>query len=932
MRPITHCSRWLLMLVAVGVLAAPASAGGVPPGAMPPGGMGPGGPGGAPQGPAFADVVRDCARYEGLFDFYRNEDTGQLFLALDKDQIGPRFLLSATLNAGSGSGAYIAPMMYPEIPVYFKQTFKTVQLVRANSQVKAKEGTPIARAVASGTSDSVLMNLMPLSEPDPKTGKLLFDANMIFAGDPMGLGMGGGSPFGMPGGGADPMGTFITDVRTFPENSNIEVTQSVGPSMFDMMFGGDTSTKIIKMVYVLSPLPANDYHPRLSDERVGYFLSMHQDYTDDTRDTRYVRYINRWRLEKKDPSAALSEPVEPIVYWIENTVPEQYREAVRQGIEGWQPAFEAAGFKNAIIAKQMPDDADWDPADIRYNVIRWFVAPGASFAIGPSRANPFTGQIYDADIGWSADMVAFGVKEYQHVVDPLGMIQKERAKAYAMGLPVSPTVLELPQFALNPEEYANRWKLMGEMTQTAGAGGRPAAHFCNFADEASSEAAMAHTALVATGKLRPGSVEEAQFVNDFITSITLHEVGHTLGLRHNYKASNFHDHDALATDHAHEAGLTGSVMDYTAANIASRARTQGHYFQTKVGPYDILAVKYGYTPIAGADSPEEELPELAKLAATGATPGHLYATDEDTFGWTAAMDPSSAAWDLASNNIDFYADQLQVAREIWTALPGHYGKSGARFQKFRDGFGWGMRQYVVAGMNVPRYIGGIYHNRFRVGDRGGSNPYVPVPATKQREALNFLVTNYFAPGAFQFDPELIQRLAVEREPDFTWSSFMLQRRDFPLHDVVLGVQSGPLMWVYDPLVLGRIQDSKAMLPAGSDHLTMAELFGAVRGAVWQEAFEARSVDSFRRNLQRQQLEAVANIFLYGKGIYPEDALSLARLDLVTLKGALDTALAGKALDGITRAHFQESRDRISALLSAQMERFPQRPMFGGMMF
>ena len=133
----------------------------------------------------------------------------------------------------------------------------------------------------------------------------------------------------------------------------------------------------------------DDLIPRPVDDRVGYFSTIYQDYSNTLQESQYVRYIQKWNLVKKDPFSPLSEPVEPIVYWIENTVPEEFRDAIREGIEAWNIAFEAIGFKNAIVAKQMPDDATWDPADIRYNTIRWFIQPGAGYAVGPSRANPY---------------------------------------------------------------------------------------------------------------------------------------------------------------------------------------------------------------------------------------------------------------------------------------------------------------------------------------------------------------------------------------------------------------------------------------------------------------------------------------------------------------------------------------------------------------
>ncbi|MCG3153067.1 MAG: hypothetical protein GEEBNDBF_02375 [bacterium] len=952
---------------------------------MPPGDFGEMDPS---AGPPLADVIKDCRRIDGLFTFFQNEKTGQTFLALKPEQLNKEFLLSYTLNAGSGGGMFIAPMLWPDLPVYFRQTYRTVQLIVPNTYVTARPDTPIARAVKTGTSDSVLLSMplfcqpapdpasadaageQPGQEPREKTkgksqskskervrgkgrdksqdnkagdvpetvddpaaeeqeieesasdpeplpaGTVLLDASMIFFSDLLNM----SSPLSYLGGGSaiDPMGSFITAINNFPQNSNVELTLNMYGSGYGMLGGmaitPDPRSTITKMLVVMSELPKeNGYTPRLSDERIGYFLTMQQDFTDDLKDTRYVRYINRWHLTKQDPSAAVSDPVEPIIFWIENTVPHEYREGVRQGIEVWQKAFEAAGFSNAIIAKQMPDDADWDPADIRYNTIRWFVAPGAGFAIGPSRANPYTGQIYDADIGFSADMMAYAQAEYRDLVNPLGLIQRERARGLSQGLALPPSVLELREAAGKPDALA----CLKEHAHAAGQPGhRPhqSLYSCNMMEEALHEAAGS---FYASQLFLGEEMDQAEFVRQFLVAITAHEVGHTLGLRHNYKASTWQSIADLATEAGALAGLSGSVMDYTGTNLAPPGKPQGEWFQTHLGPYDIAAIKYGYTPIPEAKgNPDREKAKLEAIAKEWAKPGHGYATDEDQYGWTAAMDPSVIAWDLGSDNLTYFQHQMEIANALLKRLPREHGKDGTRYQRMRTGFGWAMRSYMLSAMSAPRYIGGVYHSRNRVGDPDGSLPYTPVPAAEQRAALDFLITHYYKRDSFNFSPELLRSLAIEREPDFSGSTYMAMNRHLPIHDIVLNAQIMPLAWIYDPLMLSRLLDSAKYVPAGTDLLTMAELFGAVRGAVWEEAFFIQPVSSYRRNLQRTQLSLLTSIYLYGSFFYPPDAITLARLDLVTLRDALKKAAVSPNLDGLSRAHFQQCLDEIEGALSA----------------
>lgn len=917
-------------------------------------------------GPPMADILKGCTRTDGLFTFFQNEKTGQTFLALKPEQMNKEFLLSFTLNAGSGGGMFIAPMLWPDIPVYFKQTYRTVQMIVPNTYITADPKSPIARAVKTGTADSVLLTLPLFCQPAPAVegedateeaanesveelrdsgdddasddeaegaeaeeggegdeeaelpplpeGTVLLDASQIFFSDL--LNMGGQVSYLGGGTGIDPMGSFITSIDNFPANTNVELTLNMFGSGFGQLGGSgfvpDPRSTITKMVICMSELPKeNGFTPRLSDERIGYFLVMQQDFTDDTLDTRYKRYISRWKLEKKDPTAAISDPVEPIVFWIENTVPHEYREGVRQGIEVWQEAFTEAGFSNAIIAKQMPDDADWDPADIRYNAIRWFVAPGAGFAIGPSRANPYTGQIYDADIGFSADMMGFAQAEYTDLVNPLGIIARERERARATGLYLPPTVKELADAHKHPELYT-RNLLPGQ--SPANRSGVCSQCACNITQEALHEAA---SAFMASEIMLGERMDREEFIRQFLVAIVAHEVGHTLGLRHNYQASDYHATTALNTAEAVETGLTGSMMDYTGTNLVPAGQHQGEWFQTQVGPYDKAAIKYGYMQIPGTGGkPENELNQLDDIASEWAQPGHGYLTDEDAFGWTASMDPSATAWDLASDNITYYDQQMTIAGQLLDRIPQVYDGDGDRYQKIRTGFGWALRSYMLGAMGVPKYIGGIYHSRNRVGDSGGEMPYTPVPAAKQREALNFIIKHYLKPDSFSFSPELLRSLAMEVEPDFEGTVYMTMRRDFPIHDIVLNAQSMPLMWVYDPIVLRRLQDSSKLLPAGTDQMTIAELFGGIRGAIWEEAFLKQSVGSYRRNLQRMHLQALTSIYLYGAGWYPPDAITLARLDLTTLREALKVAAASTTLDGLSRAHYQECIDQINASLNA----------------
>jgi len=255
-----------------------------------------------------------------------------------------------------------------------------------------------------------------------------------------------------------------------------------------------------------------------------------------------------------------------------------------------------------------------------------------------------------------------------------------------------------------------------------------------------------------------------------------------------------------------------------------------------------------------------------------------------------------------------------------------------RYTKMREVFSRATSEFIIAGLNVSKYIGGAYSHRDHVGDPNARLPLEPLPAEKQREALAFLKENVFGPKAMQFSPQLLNKLAPERLPDVFGTSYSISRLDYPIHLAVLNIQSAPLARIYDPITLQRLNDLEAHYPEGSNPLTMGEVFSGVREAIWAEEKPAQNINSFRRNLQRRHLDYLIRIVIAPGGGTPEDARTLARSDLNEILKDTNTVLKSLTakLDRITRAHLEETRDRISAVLNAQVERdiFP-RVLLGG---
>ncbi|HET6372669.1 MAG TPA: zinc-dependent metalloprotease, partial [Candidatus Polarisedimenticolia bacterium] len=653
----------------------------------------------------------------------------------------------------------------------------------------------------------------------------------------------------------------------------------------------DSRSMFMTYRYSLSTVPAAaGFIPRIADDRVGHFLAMYEDFSDDTRETPYVRYAARWNLQKAEPYAALSKPVEPITFWLENSIPKQYRKAIADGILVWNTAFEKIGFKDAVVVKQQPDDADWDPADIRYATVRWFVTEGGAYAIGPSRVNPWTGQIYDADIGFSESMVRFTRSEFREFVDPVTTMA-----------------------ALLPDE-TDAPASAGAINRLAG---RADPRFrCNIGMGALLEARFGRDLLAARG-MQPGSPAEQQYVNDFLVSVTAHEVGHTLGLRHNFRASVLQPVDQLQNaTRTVQQGLTASVMDYTPVNIAGPGQHQGQHWQTTLGPYDDWAIAYSYSVFPGIKKPEDELPELKKIAARVADASVPYGTDEDM------SDPRTSAWDIGGDPLAYYEQRMSLVRELWQTIPSAMAREGEGYQVMRRAFTSGLFELIPASANATKFIGGIYSHRDHVGDPQGRLPLQVVPADRQREALGFLTKHLFSSTPFNVPADLLSKLAADRWWDFSGSVFRMQRLEFPLHDVVLQAQQMILTRLYRPVQLDRLVDMEQLFPAGQKPFTLPEMFDGLQKAIWSELYAggAPKIDSFRRGVQREHLKKLIDLTIKPDRDAPEDAATYARANLTELMGKIDAALKTGAVEAGTRAHLEETKARIQMALSAQMLR------------
>ena len=854
-----------------------------------------------PKEKAFADIVKDAQVIKGLFTLYRTDE--KVFLEILPEQLEKIYLASLTLDSGIGEAGFYAAAMAGESPFVFHKQGKNVQLVVKNTRFYADNG-PMQRAVARSFSDSILGSTKIESLPHPERKSILIDLGALLLTDLPMLSYDLEGTFRIPYR-FDPKNSVFGTLKGFPQNIEVETVAHYAterPPLPPLLPPGapppplpppprnlpDVRSMLFHLRYSISERPQTGYRPRLADARVGHFVNSIEDYSDDNRNTTTKRYINRWHLVKQDPSAALSPPKQPIVFWLENTIPVKYRDAIRDGILLWNKAFERVGFQNAIEVKVQPDDADWDPGDIRYNTIRWFAGyPDPGFAQGPSRTDPVTGQIYDADIRFSEAMTRFFRREVQEQIYP---------------------VAAMPWEYSTPRAFVAPWSVAN------------ASYQCDFASGAVRDAEFAFDILVGRG-MDPNGAEADKFIKDFLREIAAHEVGHTLGLRHNFRASTIHTFEkAQDSSVTSRDGLTGSVMDYIPTNIASRGARQGEYHQSTLGPYDYWAIEYAYKPI-DSQTMEGEQDELRKIASRAAEPQLAYDTDEDAgFGPGLDMDPVVNRFDLGADPLKYYAHRVGLAREIWSNMEQRLERQGEGYQVLRRSFNSALGQSGQALFLASKYIGGVYHYRSHVGDPGNRLPFEPVPAERQKQALQLLSENLFAPAAFQFKPQLLNKLENERFINF--STFTPSRQDLPVHQVVLSLQRQVLDRIFLPTVLSRIQDSELRVAAPVEPFTLGLLFTEIQDSIWAETktpAASININSYRRSLQREHLRKMIGMVLRDAAV-PEDARTLARQSLVTLRGQLQRTIARPGSSLEVRAHLAESIARIDEALKAGMQR------------
>ena len=836
---------------------------------------------------AFADVIKDAKEDEGLFRLWTRDD--RVWIEIAPDQFGKPFFLTSNLDRGIGEHRLFGGMMtYPaglSQVVEFRKYGSQVQLVAKNTKYTAAAGSPEARAVAAGFSDSLLASANVVSQPHPERKSILIDAYALFMSD-------------LPGAAIvlerayrqsysfDSRNSVIVQSRALPDRTMFNVNahyalarpaaasaSGSGPSLPSTL--PDVRSLFLGFHYTIAKLPDTPMRTRVADERIGYFTAERLDFTSDVPRVPVQRFVTRWRLEKNDPAAELSEPKQPIVYWLDRNIPQKYREPIREGILEWNKAFERIGFKDAIRVEVQPDDADFDTSDLRRASVRWQTVARTSYgAIGPTVIDPRTGEILDADIGIDANNVR--------------IVRNLKA------------------------EYVPR-----QVSAQAPAPAGRSAMLCMYDDAATGEAVFGLALLEARGEIDTTSEDVDRFVAAFLKDTVMHEVGHTLGLRHNFRASTIYTEAQLADpEFTRENGISGSVMEYNPWNIALRGARQGDYQMATLGPYDYWAIEYGYREL----SPDAEVADLTSIAARSHEPKLAYATDEDAS--FASLDPQINQLDLGREPLAYAQKRFALVRELWERTEGRTLESGDSYSLLRRNFSRGLTEAGQGAIYAAKYIGGLTTLRDRAGS--GRDPLTPVPVDKQREALQLIATQVFSTDSFRFSPGFLRRMSVSA---FDIDDAVELGRSVPGVDIaidqqVLSMQRSVLAQLLGETVAQRLVNNEAKVDDPAQALRLSELYATLHGAVWSELAgkQPQDIPLMRRNLQREYVLRLANVLIRPAAALPADARALLRADAVKLRAEIAKARDGKQLSVEAKAHLNETLALIDEALKAPLVR------------
>jgi hypothetical protein len=763
-----------------------ASRPGLPPGMM---GLEPGEP-----RPFDKVITAEAKTQEGLFRVHSLKN--KLYFEIPKALLEQPLLMVANATAVPAGQEHVGRTLNQGV-LRFVQKSNRVMLQLVSEDSVSDPGNPMAEAVRLSQRDAIL-TVFPI-EAFGKDGAPVIEVTRLFNSE-----VGDFSARSMVRGSVDSNRSYIDHAKAFPGSVRVDAvhTYAVGAMPMPGMPGlpnfalTPPRSLSVNVAYSLVQLPSTPMVPRLMDDRVGFFSVARNDFGAGMQAVKRERLITRWRLEKKDPSAALSEPVKPIVWYIDKATPTALVPHIKKGVEAWNAAFEAAGFLNAVQARPYPtpeEDPEFDPEDVRYSVIRWVPSPTPN-AYGPHLADPRSGEILNANI-----VLFHNILQLQHdwYLTQVG--------------PLDPRAQRLPL----PDD------LMG----------------------------------------------------DLIAFVVTHEVGHSLGFPHNMKSSSLYP-VAKLRDPAwlKTMGHVPSIMDYSRFNyvVQPEDKVDPALLIPKIGPYDVFATRWGYTPIPDAKTPEEERPQL-----------NAWAREQDGKPWLRFSAPKGDGGD-AGENLEAVGDADPVTASGWglrnlkrvvKMLPALAPKDGQDDRTLEELYRATWSQWGREISHAMSVVGG-YEVQNKHNDQPGAIA-IPVPKAQQARAVKFLSEELLTPPLWLLDPAVTQRLR-------TWEP----------STVLALYQRGLLRLLLEPGRTQRLAAQEAQL--GAQAYRLDDLLADLRRGVFTELKAGAPIDANRRGLQRQYVDTlVARLQPVGLAALTgvDDGQAEVRAELRDLKGWIEAQAA-----------------------------------------
>lgn len=827
---------------------------------------------------------------------------GHTLLVIPKSRLGRDFLLHAELTQGLAVKELtpgVGLSATNDLLVAFELRDGQVMLVRRQLEVFASEGEGARRAVQAATSDAVLASC-PIVAALPEGPAVALDKLLLAGVVPI----------------EQQVEAALRDLLKVKDKSAVDITPQPTLSRLertvtrpdgviahtqqvfaakiplDLPGAADPRSLSLRVAYHLTALPAAPLSVRRADERIGFFTIERRDLSRGYED-RAEYFIKRWRLTPGEPVGDLFRPQHPITFYLDPSIPQEFIPAVRDGVLVWNQALEAAGWKDAIAVAPLPAHAE--PGDVRRSVIRWVATVGGT-RNGQSRqiVDPRTGEVLGARVIIDAASLRNGYEQGRLLLPP----DATDRPAGAPGADRDPPAPESLENFENLENLRNRQS------------GTRSAHQADRCEEAllgGEQLALLHTALLSTGAIGALAPLPTQLIKERLRKTVTHEIGHALGLRHNFRASADIP-AARLTDTAwvREHGITSSVMDYPALNLPSSLSAltvDFPFFSPGLGGGDLLAIAYGYSASEAA---------AERAVKVFSERGFSFATDDEDSA-PGAIDPLVNQHDLSDDPLQWGRARAELVRQIVPQLPARLLAQGAQYGELSHAVGRLIAEYFRALAPISKYIGGQYRLRDRVGDPGGRRPFTLVPKDKQRAALALLMDYALSDNPLRLTPQILTQLGgpPTSAPALTLYS---DRIDYPVYQRLHGEQRELLIRLLDPLRQQRMVDEEFKFGAAAG-LTVAELHEQLTRGVWAEIFaEPRPIPPLRRDLQRAHLEVLGDLLVARGSAASYDAQASARLQLGELLRRVLIASRSAALPLPTRAHLEACAAQVRRLL------------------